>query len=281
MKWIPPMKKILPLLIFTVITSHAQLLDAVAIDVEGQAITTLEIQLVQKKMNVSEKAAVEALIRDRLEKAAIENAGITIDDNDVQNKISAIAASKNISQAEMRNILQGQGLSWNDYTEQLKISMKKERFFQEHILSTISQPSKSELEAYYNNHRDAFSSAPTQMSLVAYKSNSAENLQKAMANPMQPIAGVTKENLLVSSNELTPALLNLINQTNPNSFTSPVNQGGEVVSYFVKSKGGGQSGFESVQNAVLNHWMQSKRVQASKDFLNKLKSNAKIRVIRL
>ena len=275
------MKKILPLLLFAVITSQAQLLDAVAIDVEGQAITTLEIQLVQKKMNVSKKAAVEALIRDRLEKAAIENAGITIDDNAVQNKINDIAASKNISKAEMRTVLQGQGLSWNDYVEKLKINMKKERFFQEHILATITQPSNSELEAYYNNHRDAFSSAPTQMSLVAYKSNSAENLKQAMANPMQPVSGVTKENLLVSSNEMSPALLNLINQTQNNTFTPAVNTQQGFVAYFVNSKGGGQSGFAAVKNAVLNQWMQEQKVQASKDFLNKLKSNAKIRPIHL
>ena len=275
------MKKILPLLLFAVITSQAQLLDAVAIDVEGQAITTLEIQLVQKKMNVSKKAAVEALIRDRLEKAAIENAGITIDDNAVQNKINDIAASKNISKAEMKTVLQGQGLSWNDYVEKLKINMKKERFFQEHILATITQPSNSELEAYYNNHRDAFSSAPTQMSLVAYKSNSAENLKQAMANPMQPVSGVTKENLLVSSNEMSPALLNLINQTQNNSFTPAVNTQQGFVAYFVNSKGDGQSGFAAVKNAVLNQWMQEQRAQASKDFLNKLKSNAKIRPIHL
>jgi len=275
------MKKILPFLIFTVISSQAQLLDAVAIDVEGQAITTLEIQAVQNKMNVSKKAAVEALIRDRLEKSAIENAGITIDDNAVQNKISAIAASKNISQAQMQTVLQGQGLSWNDYVEQLKISMKKERFFQEHIVATITQPSNSELEAYYNNHRDAFSSAPTQMSLIAYKSTSSESLKQAIENPMQPVTGVSKDNLLVSSNEMSPALLNLINQTQANSFTSPVNTAEGFVSYFVKSKGDGQSGFAAVKNAVLNQWMQEKRVQASKDFLNKLKSNAKIRVIRL
>jgi len=275
------MKKILPLLLFAVITSQAQLLDAVAIDVEGQAITTLEIQLVQKKMNVSKKAAVEALIRDRLEKAAIENAGITIDDNAVQNKINDIAASKNISKAEMKTVLQGQGLSWNDYVEKLKINMKKERFFQEHILATITQPSNSELEAYYNNHRDAFSSAPTQMSLVAYKSNSAENLKQAMTNPMQPVSGVTKENLLVSSNEMSPALLNLISQTQNNSFTPAVNTQQGFVAYFVKSKGDGQSGFAAVKNAVLNQWMQEQRAQASKDFLNKLKSNAKIRPIHL
>jgi len=64
------MKKLLPFLLFSLISLQAQVIDAVAIDVEGEAITTLEIQAVQQKMNMSKQAAVEALIRDRLEKSA-------------------------------------------------------------------------------------------------------------------------------------------------------------------------------------------------------------------
>ena len=119
------------------------------------------------------------------------------------------------------------------------------------------------------------------MSLVAYNSDSANLLKEALSNPMKPISGVTKKNILASSSEMSPALLNLIQQTPTNSFTKPINTGKGFVAYFVKSKGSGQSGFTAVKNAVLASWMQSKRVQASKDFLNKLKANAKIRVIRL
>ncbi len=275
------MKKLLSLLIFFLINSHAQVIDAVAIDVEGEAITTLEIQAVQQKLKMSKEAAVEMLIRDRLEKAAINNAGITIDDAEVEAKIDMISASKNVSREQLKELLHQKGLTWSSYIKQMKLEMKKERFFQEHILSTIDRPSDSELETYYNTHKEAFSSAPTQMSLIAYKSDSANALKEAISNPMKPIVGVKKENILASSNEMSPALLNLIQQTPSNSFTSPINTGKGFVAYFVKSKGGGQSGFMAVKNAVLAQWMQNKRLQASKDFLEKLKSNAKIRVIHL
>ena len=275
------MKKTLSLLIFCLISSHAQVIDAVAIDVDGEAITTLEIQAVQQRLKMSKEAAIDMLIRDRLEKAAINNAGITIDDAQVEAKIDMIATSKNVSREQLKTLLQQKGLTWSSYIKQMKLEMKKERFFQEHILSTIDRPSDSELETYYNTHKSAFSSAPTQMSLIAYKSDSANLLKEAISNPMKPISGVTKENILASSNEMSPALLNLIQQTPTNSFTSPVNTGKGFVAYFVKSKGGGQSGFMAVKNAVLAQWMQEKRLQASKDFLEKLKSNAKIRVIHL
>ena len=131
-------------------------------------------------------------------------------------------------------------------------------------------------------HRDKFSAAPIQMSLVAYAALSAENLKKAMENPMQPVEGVQKKSILAASNEMSPELLELINATSAGSFTKPVQTGKGFVSYFVKSKGSqGQGGFQSIKQQVNMMWMQEQRAQAGQDFFNKLKSNANIRVIRL
>ncbi len=277
------MKKILPLLLFVLISStNAQVLDAIAIDVEGEAITTLEIQAVQEKMGMSKQAAVEALIKDRLEKSALRKANITVDPIEVEEKAKAIASSRGMTEEQMKNILTQKGLTWDSYLEQLSTEMKKERFFKEHILSTVTPPSDAELETYYNMHKDQFSAAPVQMSLVAYAAPTAQSLKEAMENPMQPVEGVQKKNILASSAEMSPALLNLINATPAGSFTKPVNTGKGFVAYFVKSKGSqGQGGFQAVKQQVTMMWMQEQRGQAGQDFFNKLKSNANIRVIRL
>jgi len=276
------MKKILPLLIATFISTQAQqIIDAVAIDVEGEAITMLEIQAVQQKLKMSKQAAVETLIKDRLEKSAIEKANINISQAEIEQKVNAIAQSKGMTQAQMQGVLMQKGLTWQSYLEQLRTEMKKERFFQEVILSTIDRPSDSELETYYNTHKESFQNAPRQMSLVLYKSPNASSLQEAIANPMKNTFGVSKENVLASSNEMPPALVNLIDKTAINTFTKPINTGKGFIAYYVKSKGSSQSGFVAVKNAVITRWLQEQRVQAGKDFFNKLKSNAKIRVIRL
>jgi parvulin-like peptidyl-prolyl isomerase len=275
------MKKILPLLISAFISTQAQVLDAIAIDVEGEPITTLEIQAVQQKLKMSKQAAVETLIKDRLEKSAIKKAGIQISQEEIQAKVNAIASSKGLTQTRMQTLLTEKGLTWDSYIEQLTTEMKKEHFFQEVILSTIDRPSDDELENYYNIHKIEFSNAPRQMSLITYMSNSAASLQQAIANPMQPTTGVNKKNILASSNEMSSALLNLIDSTEINSFTKPVNTGKGFIAYYVRSKGSGQSGFAAVKNAVAARWVQEQRIQAGKDFLNKLKSNANIRVIRL
>lgn len=275
------MKKILPLLISTVLASSAQIIDALAIDVEGEPITTLEIQAVAQKLKMSKQAAVETLIKDRLEKAAIKKANIQIAPQEIEAKVNAIASSKGLTQAKMRTILEQKGLTWASYIEQLTTEMKKERFFQQVILATIDRPTDTQLEEYYKTHQSDFANAPKQMSLVLYKSQTAAALQQAILNPIKPTMGVEKENILVASNELSPQLLELINATPAKSFTKPINTGKGFIAYFVKSKGSSQGGFLSVKNAVAHRWFQEQRVKAGQDFLNKLKANAKIRVIRL
>jgi len=276
------MKKILPFLLFSLISTHAQVIDAVAIDVEGEAITTLEIQAVQQKMKMSKQAAVEALIRDRLEKYAIKKSEIHISHEEIQAKVQAIASSKEMSQTEMKNVLAKKGLTWDNYIKQLTMEIKKEHFFKENIARSVTPPSDADLELYYNAHKDRFSSTPRQMSLVVYVAPTIEKLKEAIANPMKPIDGVKKKNILANSNEMTPQLLELINKTSVNSFTPPVNTGREIIAYFVKSKGQQQQGgFLAVKNSVANMWMQEQHIQVAKDFFNKLKRDANIHVIRL
>ena len=278
------MKKILPLLLFILLSSQAQVIDAIAIDVDGEPITTLEIQAVQEKLSMSKKAAIEALIKDRLEKGAIEKANIEILPEQVDAKIQQIASSRGMSQVQMQSTLNQKGLTWESYREQLAIEMKKEQFFKQNIASSISQPTDSELKVYYDTNSDRFSSITpaSQMSLIVYASNSSKKLQEALQNPLKKVKGVQQKNILASSNEMNPQLFNLINNTPEGSFTEPINTGRGFVAYYVKSKSSQQkSDFASVKNEITMQWMQDERNKAGRDFYNKLKSNANIRIIRL
>ncbi len=277
------MKKLLPLMLFSIMGLEAQIIDAIAVDVDGEPITTLEIQAVQEKLNMSKRAAVEALIKDRLEKGAIERANIEISPSEVDAKIQQIAQARGLSKANMMLALKKNGLTWEAYREQLTLEMKKEQFFKRNIASSISRPTEDELRVYYETNRDKFSSEPiAQMSLVVYASNSSKKLQEAIQNPLKRVDGVQQRSILASSNEMNPKLFALIQNTEEGSFTQPINTGRGFVAYYVKSKSSqGVGGFESVKNDVMMRWMQEERVKAGRNFFNKLKNDADIRVIRL
>ncbi len=278
------MKKILPLLLFTFIVSQAQIIDAIAIDVNGEPITMLEIQAVQKRQNISKKAAVQALIEHRLEKSVIEKSKIVVSDADIDGKINQIAQSRGITIEQMKQMLTSKGLTWELYREQMGMELKKELFFQQNIASSISKPSDDELRLYYETNKDKFASASSsiQMSLIAYSSKSSQKLQEAMKSPMRKFEGVEQKPVLASISNMNPQLFKVIQETPQGSFTKPINTGRGFIAYYVKSKGGqGQVGFEAIKNRVAMQWLQEERVKAGRDYINKLKTDADIRIIRL
>jgi parvulin-like peptidyl-prolyl isomerase len=242
----------------------------------------LEIQAVQEKLSMSKKAAIEALIKDRLEKSAINRANITVTDSEVDVQIRQIAQRRGLSKEQMISVLSKKGLTWESYKEQLKTEIKKKKFFQMNIASTISKPTDNDLKLYYEIHKDKFSSdSVAQISMIAYASGSSKKLLESINNPMKKVNGVKQEPLLASSNEMNPALFKIIQQTPEGSFTKPINTGRGFVAYYVKSKSSSAGGFESVKNRVAMQWMQEEQIKAGRNFFNKLKSNADIKVIRL
>ncbi len=278
------MKRFIIVVLFSIVNINAQIIDAIAIDVNGEPITTLEIEAVQAKLNMSKKASVEALIKDRLEKSAIEKANITVFPEEIDAKIEQIAQARRLTREQMREMLAKRGLSWDSYKKQLEIEIKKEKFFTQNIASKIQRPTDNDLRLYYETHKDKFSSdTPTsQLSLIVYSSNSSRKLREAIQNPMRVIDGVKQESILVSSSDINPKLFNIINSTPEGSFTKPINTGRGFVAYFVKSKSTQRvEGFESVKNRVAMAWLAEERVKAVKNFVDKLKNSADIRIIRL
>ncbi len=278
------MKKIILILIFAILNINAQIIDAIAIDVNGEPITTLEIEAVQAKLNMSKKASVEALIKDRLEKSAIEKANITVSPEEVDAKIEQIAEARRLTKEQMREALAKRGLSWSSYKKQLEIEIKKEKFFAQNIASNIERPTDNDLRLYYETHKDKFSSdTPTsQISLIAYSSNSSTKLREAIQNPMRVIDGVKQQSVLASSSDMNPRLFKIIESTPEGTFTKPINTGRGFVAYFVKSKSNqGVGGFEVVKNRVAMAWLAEEREKALRNFIDKLKNSANIRIIRL
>jgi len=217
-----------------------------------------------------------------LEKSAIEKANIEVTPQEIDEKIKQIASARRLSIDEMKKALAKNGLTWEAYKKQLATEIKKEKFFMRNIASSIPRPTDEDLKLYYETHKDKFQSSPvSQISMIEYSSNSSQKLLEAMQNPMRQIEGVTQKSILASSNEMNPMLYSLINSTPNGSFTKPINTGRGFVAYYVKSKSSQGSGFESIKNQVAMAWMQEERMKASKNFLDKLKNSADIRVIRL
>jgi len=271
------MKKLILLGFITLFSLlEAKMLDAIAIIVEGEPVTTAEIRAIQTQMSVSKKKAESLLIQDRLQKSAMKN--ITIDESAIDSKISSIAAQNNLAVPKMQKILKEQGTSWSKYRSSIRNAMKKEKFFQENVLNTIPEPTEDALKLYYQNHPEEFF-VPENISMIEYAANTDQKMKDFLKTKNKK--HVTSRSITKKTEELNPTLLRSILQTQDGSYTRPFNAGNRYITYKILSKNGKVSmPFEVAKGPVTVRWKQKQQNKALKDYFEKLKTNADVQYIR-
>ncbi len=272
------MKKLFILTFFVLATLvQAKVYNAIAIVVNGEPITTVEISAVQKQLRVSKKEAQEMLIENRLQKAAMKD--IKVSEDEIDKRIELIAKQNSITVKKMQGILKKQGQSWNKFRDQMKTGIQKQKFFRTKIAKNIPVPSDDELKIFYRNHPELFS-MPSSITVMEYSASSAGKIQALLANPAKR-KGVKRKKKTFKGADITPQLLAMISETPIGSFTPAFNNGNAFVTYKVLSKGKGKlKPFEDVKNNVIMAWKKEQQGDAVKDYFEKIKSNASIEYIR-
>ena len=271
------MKKLILLGCLALFTfAQAKMVDGIAMVVNGEAVTTSEIRAVQQQMGVSKTKAVDLLVQDRLQKSAMKK--IKVPETEVDTKIAQIAAQNNLTIPKMQKALKQQGISWRKYRKTIRESIKKQKFYREKVAATVRKPSEDELKIFYENHKKEFI-VPTSISMIEYSASSEKALKNFLQTKKQK--GVKSRSVKKSTSNLNPALLGTLLQTQDGSFTRPFNAGDRYISYKVISKNGQKSmSFDEAKGAVAGKWRQQQQGQALKDYFEKMKTNADIRVIR-
>lgn len=271
------MKKIIftcSILMLTLV--HAQIVDGIAMIVNGEAVTTTEIRAVQRQLRVSKQKAVDLLIQDRLQKAAMKE--VSISDDSVDKKIAQIAAQNHVTIPKMQKLLKQRGTSWAQYRKSIKSSMKKQKFYKEKVAGSISRPSEDTLRIYYNHHKKEFV-IPTSISLIEYSAASEDTLKKFLKTKSKK--GIKSRSVKKSTKNLNPTMLGTLLRTSNGTYTQPFNAGDKFISYKVLSKNGRTTmPFESAKGAVAARWRQNQQGKALKDYFEKLKTTADVQVLR-
>jgi len=271
------MKKIVLFIMIVLFTfAHARVVDAIAMVVEGEPVTTAEIRAIRTQMGVSKKKAIDILIQDRLQKSAMRD--IVIDEALIDGKVKEIASQNNISVAKMQKVLKSQGTSWSKYRGSIRESMKKEKFFKNNILRSIPTPTEDELKLYYKQHRKEFF-IPKSISLIEYSTPTMKEMKKFLST--KKTKGIKSKWMKKQSKNLDPTMLQSLLQTQNNSFTQPFNAGDRIITYKVLSKNGkSPMPFDVARPAITNKWKRAQQGKILKDYFEKLKTNADVQYLR-
>ena len=272
------MKKLLLLTLSVFITlTHAKMTNGIAIVVEGEPITTAEIKAVQTQMRVSKTEAKNLLIENRLQKASMKD--IVISEDEIDIRISKIAKQNSLNTKQIQAEIKKQGLTWNKFRDQIKTSLKKQKFFREKIAKTIPIPSKDELKIFYKKNSSQFK-MPSSITATQYSASSKKILSSFLKNSSNN-RGIKQSKVVYKGASLTPQLTNMFIGIRIGSFTPIFNNGSSFVSFRVDQRGKGVvKPFEQVQSAVNSAWKNQQQEKAIKAYFQKIKSSASIEIIR-
>lgn len=254
----------------------AKMIDGIALIVEGEVVTIAEIRALRTQLAISKTKATDLLIQDRLQKVAIKD--INIPEESIDAKIKEIAAQNSISIPKMQKILKQQGTPWVKYRQGIHEALKKEKFYQEKVMTTILEPSQDELKLFYKHNKKSFN-VPSVMNLREYSASTEEKIKQFLRTDKKSY--VKSRSISKSVKDMEPTLLNMLLKTPKGKYTPFINAGDRYIVYRVlSSKGTMSMPFEAAQDIVAAQWKKEQQGKALKDYFGKMKTRADIQILR-
>jgi len=260
---------------------NAGTVDGIALTVNGKVVTMYEIVKLSEQNKISRQDAVELLVEKKLEEAELAKQNIKVDDYDIQRKIEQIAASNGLSLSEFQSALSARLINYEDYKNEIRSKMAKEKLFQKITYQKFAPVDEKDLKLYFENNKAQFAT-PAKIEALQYSAKDKGAIEKAVMSPMANESTVAKEEVTIDTKTLDASLLYILKNTKEGSFTQIMPVKDRFVAFYIKDKKEfGTPDFESVKNEVAEKFASNKEESAIKDYFEKVKASAKIKVIRL
>ncbi len=271
------------LLIFFIVSLHAKTVDGVAIMVKDEPITLYDITRAMEENSIPQEQAIELLERKKLEEIEIKERQITASKQEVFEDIQRMAEQNRMSVIELYQAIQSsQGLSEKQLKEKIKEKILNQKLYNAIAFSHLEQPTDEEVNEYFKLHEKEFQK-PSFYDVLIYQCPNKERLQEKIDNPMFYSPDVTSEAQKFEAAKINPRLAELLDNTPLNSFTQIIpspNDG--FMSFYLKEKGAsGAVDLEAIRPEIANALMGQKRETILKDYFDRQRLNADIKIIRL
>lgn len=256
-------------------------IDGIAVVVNNKAITMWEIVKLSEEKKISRHDAVELLVQKKLEEAELARQDVKVDDFELDRKLESVAQSNGMTLVMFKEALTQRLVDINEYKESLKAHMIKEKLYQKIAFQKFAPVDEKDLKLYYENNKNEFL-VPKKILVISYSSPNKAALERIVKTPLADDSGIKKEESVIETKNLDVRLLSILKGTKDGSFTQVLPLGELFVSFFVKEKLDFETmEFDRVRGEVFEKLSDKKEEDAIRDYYEKLKASAKIRVVRL
>ncbi|MBP3208081.1 MAG: peptidyl-prolyl cis-trans isomerase [Campylobacter sp.] len=272
-------KKFLLILAFAFVSANADVVNSVIAVVENEPITNYELAQVKKERRVSDAEALEILINSKVKTAEIKKRGIMVNSYEIDQRIAAIAAQNNMSVEALHAAAAKDGISKAKFREDVKKSLQEEKLygaFENEIRKSVTPEN---VRQFYNQNLSLFTTFDS-VTLTRFIAKSADRLNAVLKNPNARPSGVHVQKGTLKNSQMDEGLRYIITNVAQGEFSPVIPTANGYETFYVNSKSGVQTAdFESVQEKAIEAYVLSKRQQMLKEFNERLRSNANVRVV--
>lgn len=272
-------KKFLLILAFGLVCANAEVVNSVIAVVENEPITNYELAQVKKAQRVGDAEALEILINSKVKTAEIKKRGIMVNSYEIDQRIAAIAAQNNMSVEQLKAAAAKDGLSNAKFREDIKQSLQEEKLygaFENEIRRSVTPEN---VRQFYNQNLSLFTTFDS-VTLTRYIAKNQNALNSVLKNPNARPSGVHVQKGTLKNSQMDEGLRYIITNVPQGEFSPVIPTKNGYETFYVNSKTGVQTAdFESVQEKAIEAYVLSKRQQMLKEFNDRLRSNANVRII--
>ncbi|MFV0481618.1 MAG: hypothetical protein ACK5LP_06510 [Campylobacteraceae bacterium] len=267
-------------LCFSFIQAKAELVDAVSVVVESEPITLFEIYKYSRQYNLNMNDALELLVRQKLEISQVKRMNIVISDYDVDQQLNEIATRNNLSVQGFINAIAAEGVKIEDYKEDIRKKMQRDRLYQYIFRDRIQQIDQDEALRYYNANKNEFARVES-FDVTRYQGSNLQAVN-SVVSPLMSVSGVESIRLRLQSQTAEARIVSLLTNTNVGSMSQTIETKDGYVKFMVHAKNGESVlPYEQAQNMIMQKLSQDQEKAVVEEYFEKLKSSASIVVVRL
>lgn len=265
------------LIFITLISLYAKdIVNEIAIIVNGNSITTYDINKTQKQLHINKDQAISYLIDQAVFKSLLKKENIYVDNFDIDKAMYKIAKQNGMSVYEFKQYLAQKG-KLQPFINELRQKIEKEKILKKLHVNV----SKEEIQAYYKQHlRDYI--RPSEIEVTQYSSPNKNSLLQIIKNPLANVADVKVKNLTLKTDETNPCLINFLEKFPNKSFSTIFKEGNKYLVFYIISKGDNKPlPLKMVIDKIYQKLMTKKANETFKDLLAKERAKADIQFVGL
>ena len=274
------MNKLFLSLIISSSLSFAGMINGIALTVNDEPITLYDIERTMQVNKVGKNEAVGYLVDKILYDQLVQENNITADIFDVNDYIEKLANANGMDVYTFKSIIKQKYPDYSVFENEAKNIVIRQKLVQKIVKGQLTVATQEDMELHYEKNKNDFLTAKS-FEVVQYTSTNKASLIKTLNNPLAVASDVQKANLTLDTQNLPAQMQYLLNETKPNSFTPIFTANKQFVSLFLVRKNGTTPiAFESVKGKIFNEIMSTREKKYLKDYFEKQKLTADIKIVR-